>query len=1819
MKKTVKSFKKIRSTARSAAWGAAMAAAALAFLGVNALAGGFTRGNLVVLQDGDAVEALSSSGDELFLVQFTTSGALVSSNAIPTNGPTALMDSGSAGSEGALTSSADGSKVVVAGYNINYGYTVTNSSLPSSGPAQIPRALATVDSSGNYSLGATTSTAFNQNNIRSGTTDGNGNFWAAGANSGINYFGTGTPAAITGTVLNSRVIQAIGGNLYYSTGSGATRGIYKISGLPTSGQAATNIVIPTGLAPLGSASSPYGFAFDPAMTVCYVADSNNYTNSGTLGGVEKWTNNGSGTFVFAYTLQPGPAGNSSGAVGLAVSFGATTNIYGTLANATNIFEITDTGSASAGTVIFTASPTVALRGMAWAPTNTVLPPVITGITPASVITNAGAAATFTVSATGGPPLGYYWYFETATSTNLITGATGPALSLANLVGANSGNYQVVVSNASLLSVTSSVVSLAVGSFIVVQEGDGVEPLAASGTEIFLNQYTASGILVSSQAIPTNGPSALIDVGNSITEGMVSLATNGQELVLAGYNINYGYTNQPSPVTNALPASAGSAQIPRAVATVDSSGNYVLGPKTSTVFNQSNIRSGASDGNGNFWAAGANSGINYLGDGPAATITGTVLNSRVIQDIGGNLYYSTGSDKRGIIEIAGQPTTGPVATNYVIPTGTYFNSTAPSPYGFAFDPAMTVCYVADSNNYTNSTTIGGVEKWTNNGSGTFVFAYTLRPGPLGNTNGGVGLIANFGSTTNIYGTLANGTNIFEITDTGPSSVGTLLVIANPTVALRGVCWAPTNAVTPAAPTITAITPTNLTANVGTTATFSLTENPGFPAGSITWYKIANSATNSISAATASTLTLSNVQVTDSASYYAILANAYGSATSGIASLTVIAKPTISGISPLSVTTGAGQTVTFTLTSTPGTPPASNFWYKITGTAPALSTNLVSGANSTTLTLNNVLAPSTGSYFAILTNASGSATSALASLTVTGDPSIASQPANTYGLLDGTIYFSAGVIGSAPAYQWYYSDGTGNILAPVNDGATTLSGVAVVSGATSSTLSVANLQFADLNGLTNLVLVVTNIYGGAVTSSPASLLGINTSGSVLAFWDFNGPEFTNFAANPNCISFPTPYLGAGAAQAVGSSYKPPVVISLATEADNTDYSPFSGSVDNNDGAGFEAYPAYVYPPGFPPHTPPFSWGTDQYPLTGSNKQNGVQFYVSTVGAKNIRLSYESRVSATASDYERVQYTTNGTDWTDYPTSSTFGGIGTTYLSYSNDFTGFPGVANNPNFGVRVVTEYESTATYGVGTTNTYVGTANSYGTGGTVTYDVVTFFGDAITNNNEPPLVGGFIDTNTVDYIPVTNNFTVSDDTTPPDELTYSAVSLNPSTVSPTFTFTGSGPNRTLVITPNAITASVAAAPILVTVTDTNGDSTVISFLLTLTSSNLPPTNSLTSIKATNTLANTALTIPFTVGDDHTPVASLTDFSVASDNNTVIPSTNIVIGNIGTTNPTVTITPGLNQLGVGLISVTLSDDDVLEPKSTTATIPFTVRPNTNVIAIDYFDYDNSGSLDSVSAGFWNHLSGNFGQMKVGLNPNAPDTVTVDATANTENLQTSLLGAPYKTNSGAILYASYTLDMTDPTMLPAGNGTYITTFNDGSGNTADVEACLVVSTNNATPGYYRAGIGNVVGATALTSVQFPIDLAPGTNYVIVTALSLTNGFSTLWVNPGNQSSPSVTDTTPTSRYNIVNFELRESGQPNGGFASIGSLKVGTTFDAVFPSLRIQTVGTNAILNWSDPTLGIQTTPDLLIPFVDVTNATPPYTNGTSANGSLFFRFGR
>jgi PEP-CTERM motif len=301
----------------------------------------FNPGDLVVLRDGTGSGVLSSAGTAIFLDQYTTSGAFVNSQAIPTTGSPALVNSGTAASEGQLSLSANGQYLVLAGYNVAAGTT----GVAGAASSVVPRGIATVDASGNYTLAATTASFYSGNNIRGGASDGNGNFWGAGpaATGGTVYLGTGTPAQIFAT--NSLAVQDIGGNLFYSTAKGTT-GIYEFAGTPTSGIATPTLVLAN--------ATPSDFTFNANMTIAYVAN--------TAGGIQRYDFNGT-SWTLSYTLDSGTGMN-----GVAVNFSGTDPlIYATTEDGKNLIEITDAGSGSAATTLDTAGANEAFRGLDFSP------------------------------------------------------------------------------------------------------------------------------------------------------------------------------------------------------------------------------------------------------------------------------------------------------------------------------------------------------------------------------------------------------------------------------------------------------------------------------------------------------------------------------------------------------------------------------------------------------------------------------------------------------------------------------------------------------------------------------------------------------------------------------------------------------------------------------------------------------------------------------------------------------------------------------------------------------------------------------------------------------------------------------------------------------------------------------------------------------------------------------------------------------------------------------------------------------------------------------------------------------------------------------------------------------------------------------------------------------------------------------------------------------------------------------------------------------------------------------------------------------------
>jgi hypothetical protein len=238
--------------------------------------------------------------------------------------------------------------------------------------------------------------------------------------------------------------------------------------------------------------------------------------------------------------------------------------------------------------------------------------------------------------------------------------------------------------------------------------------------------------------------------------------------------------------------------------------------------------------------------------------------------------------------------------------------------------------------------------------------------------------------------------------------------------------------------------------GQTRTISVTASGSAPF-SYVWYRGASGDTAQPAGGTAATFT--TPALTATTSYWVRVSNAYGSADSATATLTVGDPPTVA-TAPQPQTLLAGFTAVFSVTAG-GTPPFSYQWRKNGAN--------VDGATGANLTLNNAQQNSAGTYTVVITNAFGSVTSPGALLTVNAPPAITTHPAPLLRNVGADAVFSVVATGTAPlAYQWK-KDGSD------------------LPGQTAATLTLANVGLADV-GIYNVT--VTNAFGSA-TSNDAAL--------------------------------------------------------------------------------------------------------------------------------------------------------------------------------------------------------------------------------------------------------------------------------------------------------------------------------------------------------------------------------------------------------------------------------------------------------------------------------------------------------------------------------------------------------------------------------------------------------------------------------------------------------------------------------------------------------------------------------------------------------------
>lgn len=196
--------------------------------------------------------------------------------------------------------------------------------------------------------------------------------------------------------------------------------------------------------------------------------------------------------------------------------------------------------------------------------------------------------------------------------------------------------------------------------------------------------------------------------------------------------------------------------------------------------------------------------------------------------------------------------------------------------------------------------------------------------------------------------------------------------------------------------------------------------------------------------------------------------------------------------------------------------------------------------------------------------------------------------------------------------------------------------------------------------------------------------------------------------------------------------------------------------------------------------FAWQHIGFNPGTLNEVNGVQFNVGTTDYINTIVTWDQRFSKTAPNTVRLQYTLNGTTWTNFNMTSSntticAGSIningcfetntGDSFRRIRVDFSSITAVNNNPNFGIRLLaSQYQSTGQYRQSTTPSALATST-----GTWRFDNVNFLGTPViagavlsgsaticpfSSTNINVTVTGGISPYSVIYSNGTSNFTVN---------------------------------------------------------------------------------------------------------------------------------------------------------------------------------------------------------------------------------------------------------------------------------------------------------------------------------------------------------------------------------------------------------------------------------------------------------------------------------
>lgn len=709
---------------------------------------------------------------------------------------------------------------------------------------------------------------------------------------------------------------------------------------------------------------------------------------------------------------------------------------------TDSLQISNIQASDAGTYLLAAS-NFGGTGNSAVVTLTVTGPPVVQTPPSSQNQTVGGTANFSVIASGTQPMSYQWQRNGVNLLDggIVTGATSSTLTLTGVTTNDAGSYRVVITN-SVGSVTSVVASLAINvpPLITVQP---VGLTAVHGTNVSFS-VTASSPTPMGYRWRFNG---------------VNLA-NGTQFS--------GVTTSNLTVTYVLPGNAGgySVVITNSIGAVTSVvASLIVVPPTDCIAPPSGLI-GWWTGDGNVKdIAGTNHGT-YFGGGQAH-VPGVV--GQAMRFDGTNNYVS----------IPDSPQLRP--QNLTVECWVLFTSLN----GFGNSPLLGQQYMVFKNNTRDCNNFEAFvfSKDRHPDSDVFLWEVTSANGNLIRSDSKTKVTTNTWyhcvgvAGTNYLEMYINGVMETNTTFNFPLSYGlgkplmfgssgescydrklhgyldevslwNRALSSNEVAALyansiAGKCKG-TNGL------FITTHPQDRATNVGGTVSFTTAAVGGTPPG----YQWQFNGVN-IPGATSSTLVLNNVQATNAGSYRAVVTNASGTSFTAGANLTVGVSPTISS-QPTNLTVIAGSPANFSVTASGG---ALNYQWRFNG-------NDLNGETGSVLAILSAQTPQEGGYSVVVSNATGSVTSQVATLTVLIPPFILDQPDDQTLLIGGNASFNVVAGGTGPFnYQWKFH-GTN------------------LPGASTDTLSLINVQTAQSGGYSVLV----SSAAGSTNSEIATLAAI-----------------------------------------------------------------------------------------------------------------------------------------------------------------------------------------------------------------------------------------------------------------------------------------------------------------------------------------------------------------------------------------------------------------------------------------------------------------------------------------------------------------------------------------------------------------------------------------------------------------------------------------------------------------------------------------------------------------------------------------------------------